>query len=317
MLSGSSLFFKDGSVYLRGEATTTTDDAQSLFSITLTPNGTNSYSVFQHHQDFSSDEVNLPPGLIVSADASRLYFVSDAVGVSTPSTFSSLQLSPQPAAGTGSLCLITYGLPGNVDYPWSVSTQLTVGYVPVHAAFTQSQIPANPLSPTVLIVNASGTRTYTNRFGVSFTTSVILAPPNIIASNVLYLNSTSPFDSNGLLLIPAVPLQLPGDGPIEIPYPWGEGLIRVYNASGVWQEGVPFNGAFASRVDGQGQAWLSSIPGAVNVTIGPSNLNALAPLLLHLPGARDVQQWSPPTHSAQHQQRRYALPVLVLPSATG
>jgi hypothetical protein len=46
--------------------------------------------------------------------------------------------------------------------------------------------------------------------------------------------------------------------------------IKVYNQSGVVAEGN------VSRVDGLGSAFLSSIPGFNSVTIGASNINALA-----------------------------------------
>ena len=61
-------------------------------------------------------------------------------------------------------------------------------------------------------------------------------------------------------------IQLPGNGPNpSVTY------LNVHNVSGILAEGT------TTRVDDGGEAFLSSIPGFQNVTIGAANLNARAP----------------------------------------
>jgi len=61
-------------------------------------------------------------------------------------------------------------------------------------------------------------------------------------------------------------VQLPGQGPSQL-----YSMITAFNSSGVIVE------SNSSRIDGLGSAFLSSVPGFINVTIGPSNVDALAP----------------------------------------
>ena len=165
-------------------------------------------------------------------------------------------LCPSAAAATdvGYLCMISYSLPGNVDYPWSSATSMTFQYV----AGTSS----------VTILSGSGTRTYTNRFATSTVTPFTVAPVGTGGSdNVLYLGgTTTPFDVQGLTLNMATGVQLPGNGPLTFP------TISIRSIAGQVME------AFSSRVDVGGTAFVSNVPGFVNITIGASNLNALAPM---------------------------------------
>ena len=162
------------------------------------------------------------------------------------------------STNSASLCAIFYSLPGDVDYPWSVATSLTVTYNP--ALITNSQ------GTAVQVVFGSGTRTFTNRFGVSTTTAVTISLPGTAgADNLIYLNSAVPVDSNGLLLTLSSPVQLPGRGPSPL-----YSQLAFVNVSGYIGEGA------STRADYLGQAFLSSIPGFLNLTIGASNVNALA-----------------------------------------
>ena len=160
---------------------------------------------------------------------------------------------------TSSLCLILYSLPGNVDYPFSIATSAIFTY--------SSAVVSTPQGRAVTILSGSGTRTYTNKFGFSFTTPFVIASAGADnANNLLYIGSSFPFDSRGLTLNLSSPTQLPGAGPQTL-----STLINVYNNSGViFEYGI-------ARVDGLGSAWLSTVPGFVNSTIGPANLNALGP----------------------------------------
>ena len=160
---------------------------------------------------------------------------------------------------TGSLCFIFYALPGNVDYPWSSATSVTFTYNP-----TLVQTPAGT---AVRITSGSGTRVFTNRFGTAISTPLTVAAAGVdYADNYLYIGSTAPVDTSGLTWNLASSLQLPGHGPTVL-----YNQINVYNTSNVVYE------QHASRIDSLGQAFLSTVPGFVNVTIGASNINSLAP----------------------------------------
>ena len=168
-------------------------------------------------------------------------------------------LLPQPAVTTASLCFIFYGLPGNVDYPWSVAISMTVQYYGM-SVFTSA-------GTAVTVINGTGTRTFTNRFAtVTVNTFTVASAGQDFANNLLYLNSAFPVDGSGLTLNFSSPIQLPGKGPSAL-----YTQVNIYNQSGVVLEGG------ASRVDPLGSAFLSNLPRFTNVTIGASNLNALAP----------------------------------------
>ena len=180
---------------------------------------------------------------------------SPASSSSLPSPVSSVSSSVAivPTANA-TLCVIFYGLPGNVDYPWSSATQLSLLYNPQPMTTSNGTV--------VSVLSGSGTRTYTNRFGVSLTTPLQV----VFAGSLIYLNSSLPFDGKGLTWNLTVPIQLPGHGPSVL-----YNSINIHNSSGVLLE------ESSSRVDPLGQAYLSTIPGFVNVTIGASNINSLTP----------------------------------------
>ena len=160
---------------------------------------------------------------------------------------------------TANLCLIFYALPGNVDYPWSVATSLSLQYsaTAVNNAYGQA----------VTITGGSGTRVFTNRFSTTVTSTLTVAAAGTGGSdNLLYLNSGFPFDPKGITFTLGAPTQLPGLGPLNV-----FSTITVANQTSAIQE------VGESRVDPLGSAFLATVPGFVNVTIGASNINALAP----------------------------------------
>jgi len=119
----------------------------------------------------------------------------------------------------------------------------------------------------VSILTGSGTRTYTNRYGITTTTALTVALAGTLNSdNYLYLNAPLPLSSRGITWSLASPVQLPGAGPMQT-----FSYVQVYNQSGI---GIGEGGA--SRFDPTGSAFLSNVPGFNNVTIGAANLNALA-----------------------------------------
>ena len=115
------------------------------------------------------------------------------------------------------------------------------------------------------LVSGSGVRTFTNRFGVSTTAAITLSVVGR-ATNLLYLNSTSPVDSVGIAYaVVGSGLQLPGLDPTQLWYTLGLRNASVYAAE-----------LYAQSIDPLGSAFLSSMPGVLNSTIGAGNTNALA-----------------------------------------
>ena len=199
----------------------------------------------------SMDTDSLPRVLALST-----YFILDMVAPSVSS-------SPAPSTSgasypTGSLCLITYSTPGNVDYPWSVATQLTVSYNPTPVTGAGG-------ASAVQLLSGSGTRTFTNRFGASSSKAVTLGAVGS-NDNLLYLNSVLPMDTAGVVLSFSSAVQLPGSGPMQL-----VSQVLVANVSGAVME------MGSSRVATSSQAFRSNIPGFRNVSIGAGDLNALSP----------------------------------------
>ena len=159
---------------------------------------------------------------------------------------------------TGYLCLLTYALPGNIDYPWSTALSLQVSYDPT--------LRTSAVGTGVQVQSVSGTRVYTNRFGAQVNALVSLASPSLSpTANLLYLGAALPMDTTGLTLQYSPAVQLPGVGPNPT-----FTQVQLRNQQGLIVEGA------TTRVDAQGEAYLSNIPGFVNQTIGASNINALA-----------------------------------------
>ena len=116
------------------------------------------------------------------------------------------QLFPAPVQGY--LCFITYSLPGNIDYPWSVATTVNFLYDPT--------LQTLPFGQAVTVLAGSGTRVYTNRFNNKLTTPfTVLASGLGFTHNLLYVGAPQPVDSNGLLFNTSAPIQQPGNGPAK------------------------------------------------------------------------------------------------------
>ena len=203
-------------------------------------------------------EVGLPQltGFSASAVTSSGFFLQPYVG-NTYSTCTATQ-AVLPATASASLCVMFYSLPGNIDHTFSIAISMTFVY--------NSTTVTTPYGTAVPVLSGSGTRVYTNRFGVvQLTTAFTIAPP-VNASNLLYLGNALPVDPTGLTLNLASAIPLPGHGP-TVTYT----TLRLYNASGIVLE------SGSSRIDSLGSAFLSSVAGFNNVTIGASNINSLAP----------------------------------------
>ena len=179
-----------------------------------------------------------------------------ALSISTFFTPNNATLDTDPI---GSLCILSYAAAGNVDYPWSVATKLILHY-------GSTLITNNEGLIAVQLLGATGTRTFTNRFGASSSTSVNLADDGSNSAYLLYLNAPLPLDTAGLRFNVSSAVQLPGNGPVQL-----FSQLSLKSVSGVVAE------VGASQVDGGSQAFLSDIPGFVNVTLSAGDLNALAP----------------------------------------
>ena len=173
-----------------------------------------------------------------------------------PSSSSTASASQTPTA-SATACILQYSLPGNVDYPWSVATSLSFVYNPI--AITSAQ------GTAVQVLGGIGTRTFTNRFGVTTSTTLTLLGSSLSRDNLLFLNSPTPIDSGGIGWVFPQPQQLPGAGPTQLQVTSG-----VVASSGTFAE------VGSSAVDPLGSAFLSSVPSFLNLTIGASNVNSLA-----------------------------------------
>ena len=171
-------------------------------------------------------------------------------------------LCPVLSSSVGSLCILMYSLPGTVDYPFSIAYFLPLTYDPAPIA------DGNQTHVNIIAFN-SGTRSYTNRFGVTTSTTVRV---NTLA-NRLY-SGGAPF--LGATLSPDSPTQLPGVGSLQL-----ASTLFLSNISNVLVEQAiasdPDGGSvFSYIVDPLAHAYVSSIPGFINTTIAASNFNSLA-----------------------------------------
>ena len=200
------------------------------------------------------------PGTVATATATAPL----SVNLTTLTNSSSLPTSAW-------LCLLFYSLSGTPDYPWSAAVQLTVHYLP------------NPLvtanGTAVQLVSATGTRTYTNKFGQPTTVDLSLLATGAAGNNdnLLYLVGSLPFSSGGIAfaLGTSQTVTLPGNAPtvqqtqlsyfqetVSLASPTAATIVRQYIAE-----------SGSTRIDPSGSAFLSSIPGFTNVTIGGANAN--------------------------------------------
>ena len=172
-------------------------------------------------------------------------------------------LCPVLSSSVGSLCVLLYSLPGTVDYPFSIAynLQLTYDRIPVtvgNATYTH------------IYSFSNGTRSYTNRFGVTTSTAVeviALAGGGLYSGGVPFLGAT---------LSPVHPIQLPGVGPLQ-----PASILFLSNVSNVLVEQAiasdPDGGSvFSCVVDPLARAYVSSVLGFTNTTITASNINSLA-----------------------------------------
>ena len=208
-------------------------------------------------------EVYLFSSTLGSVDLLTLaYNVTAATGselLSTPTSTAITSAGGLTGLQSASICVLLYSLPGDVDYPNSVATALQVTYDPTFVHTAQGN--------AVVLVNGTGTRTYTNRFGASFTTALSLAAAGqaSTADNLWFLTGGLPVDARGLTLNLSSPVQQAGASPFAL-----TSLVTLANVSGVLAE------VNSPLVDAMGTAILASIPGFTSTAIPAANLNSLA-----------------------------------------
>ena len=159
------------------------------------------------------------------------------------------------AAVNSSFCIFLFGTPGDIDYPFSIATSLTLQYNNATPVVT-------PFGRALTITGGSGRRTYTNKYAETFT-----IPVTVASSALVYVDgSSAPFDPTGLTLNLASPVQLPGVGPSTL-----FSQVRYFNEGG----GVIIE-ANSTRLDLIGSDFTSDLPGFINITAGANDINALA-----------------------------------------
>jgi len=157
---------------------------------------------------------------------------------------------------TDTVCLIFYGAPGNVDYPWSAAILLNVNWTTGSGA------------NNVLLTAGAGTRTYTNKFGTSTYADVTLDPAGTdYSDNYLYVDGTT-LDGDGITYnIQAPGFQFPGNNPNAL-----KSQINVYTDSAF---NIVEQNSYV--IDQYSSAFLSSITGFPNNTFpNSSNPNSEA-----------------------------------------
>ena len=180
-----------------------------------------------------------------------------AAAISAPAAATSalLAATSDPATTTyptASLCPLSYSLPYTVDYPFSIAYSLQVTYNPT------SVTAGGHTSYTLQL--GSGTRTYTNRFGVSTSSAVSLL------GTQMYVGGGA-LQRSGAVPVHRCPAARPGPLVPTIRF-------DLVNASGALGEQGTSPAPYANLqstyelVDPLGQAYLSSIPGFVNTTLG-------------------------------------------------
>ena len=129
--------------------------------------------------------------------------------------------------------------------------------------------------------------------------TLVVAPSS---PSLLYLNSSTAVDSVGLTFNASKPLQLPGVGP--------EQVFPQITLASVASQVVEVN---SSRIDNLGTAVLSSVSAFTNVTMAPSDFNALVAVypscqapITFINGLRSPTQPAA-SNSAQHLSYSYTL----------
>ena len=213
----------------------------------------------------SSMSSSLPPSSSpVSSSASTSTSASSSL-VPSSSTAPSDSSSPTPSTA-GSLCILLYSLRGTIDYPWSVAYNLQLQYNP-------TPVMTSTGTAAVTLLSGLGTRTFTNKQGVALSTPLTLLTTSLTSPSnaslslpLLLLNSTAPLNSAGLSFAVSSPVQLPGASPSALQ----SQVTLLALSSGVVVE------SGSGPLDGLGQALLSSVPGFLNRSIGPANVNTYA-----------------------------------------
>ena len=198
--------------------------------------------------------------VVNNANASFVAALSPPVVVSSsapPQSMSSSIAPLLPNTASGSLCVLLFSVPGVVDYPFSIAYSLQLVYNTTAVTGSAGQ--------AVALLSVTGSRVFTNRFGVVFSTPVTLVTSGQSSAPLLHLNSSSVLDGTGLTFSLSSPVQQPGGNVMSM-----VSQLRVFTAA----DGVLLEGGTAV-LDRRGQAVVSSVPGVVATTIGAADVNSL------------------------------------------
>ena len=190
----------------------------------------------------------------MAVDRAGNIFVADTAadnnGTGRIIVVSGLNGSSVPAVLSATVCSLMYSLPGSLDYPFSIVYSFQIYYNP------------GVVQNTVTVINGTGTRTFTNRFGATS-----IARFSVNGGGTLYLNDASPLDQQGLTMsLLNETVQQPGAGPDAL-----TSSLRLARASSNYITELG-----AAVIDPMGSAFVTSIQGVTNSTIGASNLNAIS-----------------------------------------
>ena len=174
----------------------------------------------------------------------------------------------------GQLCFIFYSQLGNIDFPWSTSSNVQFYY--------DNTIINTSNGPAVTILYGTGIRVFTSKFGYTINTPFLISPPSSTgqsADNLLYLDDPKytsgpepvnyyfPLDEAGITWQFLTPIQLPGAGPLNT-----VSLLTLFNSTfqAIIAEGTE------ERIDLTGSAFASNVPGFTNTSIPASDINNVA-----------------------------------------
>ena len=231
-----------------------------------------SFSPSSSHVAYTSSSSSSRP----SSSSSCISSSSSASSSSSSrvSSSSSSSSSTSTASSNASLCLIFYSLAGDPEYPWSAAVSLVVQYNPTPLVTARGT--------AVQLVSGSGTRTYTNKYGLATTVNITLLASGAIGAgssdNLLYLDSSLPFSTAGMTVSLAKPVLLPGRGPLMN---YSTLTYHSQTVSLSLSSTAPLSQTYttesdSARIDPSGSAFLSTVPGFTNVTLGGGNSNIAA-----------------------------------------
>ena len=178
-------------------------------------------------------------------------------------------VGPAGQALPATVCVILYATTGFLEYPWSIAIKLNVYY--------NSTVLTDADGTSVQLINATGTRTFTNKYGSAFTTAV--TGLSGMYPNRLFLGG-QPVDFNGIGLQLASNIQVPGQSPINTNNV--ELLAADASGNGIYEylylpndfQDLTYPNAPVGVIDQSSVAFVSNIAGFTSVTVNTGSRSA-------------------------------------------